>query len=144
MSDSNLRKILAKADAEIQCSHVRSRRIIGRRHLAQRRNLYAKALLAGDVRTAAAVLKDEAELLGLYPPKRTELTGKRGKPIEASVTHESKDPLPPLEAVRILLASLARCPAAGPGAGAQVRQDGLPEPLDTAQPAPQAGRVPAP
>jgi hypothetical protein len=38
-----------------------------RRHLAQRRNLYAKALNQGDVRAALAVLDSEAKLLDLYP-----------------------------------------------------------------------------
>jgi hypothetical protein len=41
-----------------------------RRHLAQRRNLYAKAVLAGDLRTALACVQDEAKLEGLYPSER--------------------------------------------------------------------------
>jgi hypothetical protein len=39
------------------------------RHLAQRRSLYMKTVAAGDHRTALAVLRDEAELLDLYPKK---------------------------------------------------------------------------
>lgn len=81
LSDSQIRRLLAKADASIEASHVRSRRKLLRRHMAQRRNLYAKAVLAGDVRSALACLRDEAELLGLYPPKRVraEVAG-RGLP----------------------------------------------------------------
>jgi hypothetical protein len=50
------------------------------RHLLQRRQLYAHAMSAGDHRTALAVLRDEAELEGLYPPKKiapTDPTGRR-------------------------------------------------------------------
>jgi len=53
------------------------------RHLAQRHYLYGRAVNAGDYRVALAALKDEAELLALYPAKRTELTGKDGGPLEA-------------------------------------------------------------
>ena len=42
--------------------------ILGR-HLMQRRSLYARALKANDLRTALQVLRDEAELQGLYPKK---------------------------------------------------------------------------
>jgi hypothetical protein len=38
-------------------------------HRAQRRDLFRQALQTGDLRTALSVLKDEAELLGLYPGK---------------------------------------------------------------------------
>lgn len=35
--------------------------------MAQRRNLFAKSVSAGDCRTALAVLDSEARLLDLYP-----------------------------------------------------------------------------
>jgi hypothetical protein len=81
MSDSMIGYLLTKADALIHASHDRSRKKLFSRHLAQRRNLYAKAVLAGDLRTALACVKDEAEMLGLYPPKtvKNEMTGKGGK-----------------------------------------------------------------
>jgi hypothetical protein len=83
LSEGMIRKLLAKADAAVEASHVRSRRKLMRRHLAQRRNLYAKAVLAGDIRSALACLRDEAELLGLYPPKRVkaEVSGEGGGPL---------------------------------------------------------------
>ena len=40
------------------------------RHLLQRGRLFANAMGAGDYRTCLAILKDEAELEGLYPPKK--------------------------------------------------------------------------
>lgn len=40
------------------------------RHLMQRRALFARAMKNGDLRTALHVLRDEAELEGLYPPTK--------------------------------------------------------------------------
>jgi hypothetical protein len=68
LSDSQLWRYIAKADKLIADSCRASRKKRLRRHLAQRRNLYAKAVIAGDHRAALAVLADEAKLLGLYPP----------------------------------------------------------------------------
>jgi hypothetical protein len=48
-------------------------------HLAKRRNLYAKAVLGGDYRTALAILRDEAELLDLYPNPEAELRSELDK-----------------------------------------------------------------
>src|SRR5262249_44670511 len=45
------------------------------RHLMQRRALYARSLKASDHRTALQVLRDEAELQGLYPPSKREVSG---------------------------------------------------------------------
>ena len=67
MSDSNLRRYIAKADAIIETSTARNRKKLIRQHTAKRRNLYAKAVLSADYRTALACLRDEAELLALYP-----------------------------------------------------------------------------
>jgi hypothetical protein len=55
------------------------------RHLAQRRGLFQKAVSQGDIRAALAVLQDEAHLLGIYPAKRTEVTGANGGPISLAV-----------------------------------------------------------
>jgi len=79
LSERQLRNYVARADRIIRESVKEKRTRAIRRHLAQRANLYAKAVNAGDVRTALAVLRDEAELRGLYPPKKTQLTGKGGK-----------------------------------------------------------------
>lgn len=81
LSEGTIWSLLTKADREIHDSHSRNRKQLFRRHLAQRRSLYAKAVLAGDLRTALACVKDEAELLNLYPAKvvKGEITGKNGE-----------------------------------------------------------------
>lgn len=56
-----------------------------RRHFVQRRRLYAAAVNQGDVRAALAVLQDEATLLGLYPARKTEHTGKDGEALYPSL-----------------------------------------------------------
>jgi hypothetical protein len=83
LSEAMIWKLLERADALIHESHSRNRKQLFRRHLAQRRNLYAKAVLAGDLRTALACVKDEAEMLGLYPAKKVknEHTGKGDSPL---------------------------------------------------------------
>jgi hypothetical protein len=70
LSDASLWRYIGMADELVKASCLSSRKKLLRRHLAQRRNLFAKAVSAGDYRTALAVAKDEAELQGLYPPKK--------------------------------------------------------------------------
>jgi hypothetical protein len=88
-------RYISRADKLIAESCRSSRKKLLRRHLAQRRNLFAKAILAGDYRTALAVARDEAELQGLYPAKKTEVTGKGGSPIVLEITEEVVQPKPP-------------------------------------------------
>jgi hypothetical protein len=78
LSDGQLWRYIAAADKLIAESCRASRKKLLRRHLAQRRNLYAKSVLAGDYRSALAVLRDEAELEGLYPPKKIAPTTPKG------------------------------------------------------------------
>ena len=42
------------------------------------RDLYARAVTTGEIRTALACLQDEADLLGLYPPKKVAPTDPTG------------------------------------------------------------------
>jgi hypothetical protein len=72
LSDSQIRRYAAEADKLIAESCRASRKKLIRRHRARRENLYAKAVLSGDLRTALAVLRDQAELEALYPPKDAE------------------------------------------------------------------------
>lgn len=65
LSDSQIRRYVAKATEMIAASCRASRKKLLRRHLAQRRNLYAKAVSQGDVRAALACLDSEAKLCGL-------------------------------------------------------------------------------
>lgn len=66
VSDRQLWRYVAKSDALLAQSLERDRRKLLGRHLAQRRSLFARALNDGDLRTALAIAKDEAELQGLY------------------------------------------------------------------------------
>jgi hypothetical protein len=67
LSDGQLWRYIRRADKLMAESCRASRQKLIRRHQAQRRNLYAKAVSAGDTRTALAVLADLAKLQGLYP-----------------------------------------------------------------------------
>lgn len=66
LSDGQLWRYIGQADKMMAESCRASRKRLLRRHLAQRRNLYAKAVSQGDVRSALACIADEARLLGLY------------------------------------------------------------------------------
>jgi hypothetical protein len=72
LSDSQLWRYIARADKLMteECRADREK-LLGR-HLAQRRNLYAKAVLAGDYRAALAAADSEAKLLNLFPATRLE------------------------------------------------------------------------
>jgi hypothetical protein len=74
LSERQIRRYVEQADALIAESCRTSRKRALRRHMAQRRNLYARAVQAGDLRTALAVLTDLAKLQGLYPADRVEAT----------------------------------------------------------------------
>jgi hypothetical protein len=82
ISDRQLWRYVEAADARMAEHFAEDRENIFRRHVLQRRRLFALALQDGDTRTALAILRDEAELYQIYPPKRTELTGRNGGPLE--------------------------------------------------------------
>jgi hypothetical protein len=101
MSDGQLRRYAQWADDLIAESCREEREATVRRHLAQRRNLYARAVNKGDERTALSVLCDEAKLLDLYPAARTknEHSGPDGAPIpvafiEVAAPHAPAPPDP--------------------------------------------------
>jgi len=58
------------------------------RHIAQRRALYARAVNAADYSAACRILRNEAELLDLYPAKKAEVTGKGGAPVQLHIVEE--------------------------------------------------------
>jgi hypothetical protein len=66
LSDSQLWRYMARADKLISESCRASRKKLLRRHLAQRRNLFAKSVSQGDMRAALACLDSEAKLCGLF------------------------------------------------------------------------------
>src|SRR4051794_41464808 len=86
VSDSQLWRYIRAADAlckehfDARAGHLLAR------HLLQRRQLYAHAMSAGDFRTALAVLRDEADLEGLYPPEKRELSGAGGGALRLSLS----------------------------------------------------------
>lgn len=67
-SERQLRRYLSKADEAIADSCRTSRKRLMQRHLGIRRNLLAKAINQGDLRTALACAADEARLVRLYDP----------------------------------------------------------------------------
>lgn len=66
VSDSQLRKYIVASNKLLARDLEKDRGDVLNLQLATRRRLFAQALLTGDLRTALAVLKDEAELHGLY------------------------------------------------------------------------------
>src|SRR5262245_55168373 len=70
LSYSQIRRYAVKVDKLIAKSNRTSQKKQLQQHIAMRRNLYAAAVRQGDVRAAMAVLRDLAELQGLYPPKK--------------------------------------------------------------------------
>jgi hypothetical protein len=81
LSGSQIRRYIQETDKLIAESCRASRKKQLRRGLARRRNLFAKAVSQGDIRTALACQKDIDELLGLYPPKGINIGGKGGGPV---------------------------------------------------------------
>lgn len=67
ISDSQLWRYMRRADLLVRESCAVARKQLLRDHLAKRRALYARAVNAGDFRTALAVLRDLAEMQRLYP-----------------------------------------------------------------------------
>jgi hypothetical protein len=94
VGERQLWNYLARADDLLERTLETDRGKLFRRHVAQRRALYARAMAVSDYSTARAVLKDEAELLGLYPARRHELTGKDGGAVQTqnlvSLTDEQR------------------------------------------------------
>jgi hypothetical protein len=70
LSYGQIRRYAVRAEKLIRETCRISHKRLLRKHQAQRRNLYAKAVSQGDIRAAASVLKDLAELQGLYPALR--------------------------------------------------------------------------
>src|SRR4051812_15429337 len=70
VSDRQLWRYIAAGDALLDKSLEKDRVKLLNRQIAQRRVLYARAVVVSDYRAALAILKDEADLLHLYdnPP----------------------------------------------------------------------------
>jgi hypothetical protein len=69
VSDSQLRRYIAASDQLLDQTLEKKRERLFNLHVARRSALYARAVKADDWRAALQCLKDEAELLNLYPGK---------------------------------------------------------------------------
>jgi hypothetical protein len=116
LSEGTLCRYIGRADKLITESCQASRKKLLRRHLAQRRNLYAKAVSAGDFRTALAAARDEAELQGLYPPKKIAPTNPKGDQPYAGVLTDAER-LAALQGLYACLGAADRGPLAERQAG---------------------------
>ena len=70
ITDRSIRRYMEAAYKRMADASRRDEKQLLGRHLMQRRALYARCLKQGDHRTALAVLKDEADLQGVYPPTK--------------------------------------------------------------------------
>jgi hypothetical protein len=75
LADRSLHYLIAKSDKLLQQTLEKDRTKIINRHIAMRRALYARAVAVSDYGTASRILRDEAELLGLYPAKKMDVRG---------------------------------------------------------------------
>lgn len=79
VTDRSIRRYMEKAYKRMaEASKRDSKQLLGR-HLMQRRALYARCLKQGDHRTALNVLKDEANLQGVYPPTKIDHSSGNGQ-----------------------------------------------------------------
>ncbi len=69
VSDRQLWNYIAQAGRQLKDNLDKQQGHLLALHLSKRQALYAQALQTGDLRTALAALKDETELLNLYPGK---------------------------------------------------------------------------
>ena len=76
VSERNVYRYISAADKLNAKSVEKNRGKLLAFHHAARRALYARAMAVSDYGTASRVLKDEAELFGLYPPKQAEVNNR--------------------------------------------------------------------
>ncbi len=76
-----------RADRLIESQIETDKDALLRYHIVQRRRIFSLALSQNDLATAARILKDEGELQGLYPAKKSEISGPGGAPIQHAHAH---------------------------------------------------------
>ena len=69
LSDRPLKEYMSRATNLLAEHEEEDRKLLVALHQARRNRLYALALQAHEYRTALEILKDSAEMEGLYPPK---------------------------------------------------------------------------
>lgn len=87
VSSRTVENYIAAAHAILEAQADKDRDRVFRLHLAQRQELYARAVNSGDLRAALAVVKDTDELLGYYPQGSTTPAGPAG-PLAVKLTVE--------------------------------------------------------
>jgi hypothetical protein len=85
VTDAQLRRYMTVAHRRMRARFEARADYSFSQQMLRREQLYAHAMGAGDFRTALAVLQDQAKLEGLYPPTKTELTGRDGGPLQFSL-----------------------------------------------------------
>lgn len=85
VKERQIREYITRAKERIVAAGAENDADLLRHHMAKRRNLYARAVQAGDNRTALAILSDMARLQDLYPAakEKHEHTGELKIRIEA-------------------------------------------------------------
>jgi hypothetical protein len=78
LRERQIRNYIAKSDELLAKTLEPDRQKQYNRAVAQRHALYARCMSVADLSNARGVLKDLSDLLGLYPAKKTEITGKDG------------------------------------------------------------------
>ncbi len=76
---------VAKAKRQIEDVGAIDRAYRTAEHIAIRRDIRRRARDDNDLRMELEAAKDEAKLLGLYPPSVTEITGKDGEAIPVAI-----------------------------------------------------------
>lgn len=128
VGERQLRNYVRKSDDLLAETLETHRGRLINRHVAQRRALYARCMAVSDYSNARAVLKDEAELLGLYPAKKTEVTGKDGGPIQTETVVMSDDER--RATLESLLAAVGSTdPGSGPGGEGDPAKPALDQPV---------------
>jgi hypothetical protein len=92
LKERQIRRYVEQADRMIAESCRSDRKKLLRNHLAQRRNLYARAVQAGDTRSALSVLMDLAALQDLYPAKKVALGAAKGAAVKILVAEGGFNP----------------------------------------------------
>jgi hypothetical protein len=144
LSRRQIRRYVSWAERLMAASPRTDREKLLRKHEAQRRNLYARAVNKGDERTALAVLQDLAKMQDLYPPAKlkAEHTGAQGGPIAHKVDadhehHIDADP----DRLAAILRALADA-SQGIAGAADPAGDPPADEVHPAQAPPQAGGLP--
>ena len=122
LSQAQQRRYMREARKRFEEGTALSRAELLAEHIAARRQMRRDAK---HVRDKLAVLKDEAELLGLYPPKRHELGGKDGGPVQHEHKGQTHGDIDHLAAVLATLVGVGAVALPDATAGADATDDTL-------------------